>query len=177
MNRVRYKAAVGGAGRVVVARLLPGTDLIEGTEEICNRYKIKYAVISCAIGSLKKTSFRYVVPKPELKTGAGYDEPPDIKGPVELLGATGVITETEDKKINVHLHGAICDQKGVLHGGHFDKGENLALYTIELVIAEVEKIEMPRKYDTEVDAPQLWPVFQGIVERPKEFRVNKAGRN
>ena len=160
MESVQYKAAAGKAGRIIVARLLPGTDLIEGIEKICSRYRMKSAVIDCAIGSLERTSFRYIVPKPELKTGAGYDEPPDIQGPVELISVTGLVTETEDEKINIHLHGTICDQKGILHGGHFDKGGNIALYTIEIIIKEVMEVKMLKKYDIEVDAPQLCPILQ-----------------
>jgi len=163
-GRVRVKSAAGNIGRIIVTRLLSGTDLIEGIEDTCNCYNIKAAVVTCAIGSLKKNSFRYIVPKSELKVGAGYDEPPHIPGPVELIGASGIVTEIDENTINVHLHGAICDKNGIIHGGHFDKGENLALYTIEVVIKEIVNVKMLRKYDEEVDTNQLFPVALNTTE-------------
>ena len=52
LNMIRFKEACGNAGKVVAARLLPDTDLIEGIEEICKSNQIKYAYVSC-FGSFK----------------------------------------------------------------------------------------------------------------------------
>lgn len=49
---IRFNEACGNAGKVVAARLLPDTDLIEGIEEICKSNQIKYAYVSC-FGSFK----------------------------------------------------------------------------------------------------------------------------
>ena len=40
LNMIRFKEACGNAGKVVAARLLPDTDLIEGIEEICKSNQI-----------------------------------------------------------------------------------------------------------------------------------------
>ncbi len=39
--------------KTVAARLLPGTDLIEGIEEVCKKNDIKHAYVTC-FGSFKK---------------------------------------------------------------------------------------------------------------------------
>ena len=59
----RYKAAQGRLGKVVAARLLPGTELIQGIERICEDNEVKYAVVGCAIGSLSKSTFLIAMPK------------------------------------------------------------------------------------------------------------------
>ena len=66
---IRFNEACGNAGKVVAARLLPDTDLIEGIEEICKSNQIKYAYVSC-FGSFKKCGYMYLVPKSTAKVKA-----------------------------------------------------------------------------------------------------------
>ena len=40
MSKVRIQYAQGNIGKAVAARILPGTDLIEGIEEICRENNI-----------------------------------------------------------------------------------------------------------------------------------------
>ena len=156
-NAIRYDAATCKLGRIVVARLRPGTDLIEGVEKITKDYNIKNAVVCVSIGSLQSSTFMYVVPKPEHKLKAAYAPPTDIEGAVELLAAIGLVSETREGESLSHFHGTVCDKEGKIHGGHLVKGKNQALYTIELVILEVKNVSLTRKFDEEVDAPSLFP--------------------
>jgi hypothetical protein len=157
LGRVRYKAAVGKLGRVVAARLLPGTDIVEGIEKVCDDYEIQYAFIGCSIGSLKKATFMYVVPKPEAKVNAAYSDPLEIPGPIEFLGGFGVICEGEDGERLTHFHGTVSDRLDHVYGGHFLKGKNPILVTMDLVIVGVEGVRFLRRYDSETDLVNFSP--------------------
>jgi len=157
MGEVRYKAAIGQIGRVIAARLLPGTDLIEGIEKICEDYGIKYAFVGCSIGSLQKATFMYLVPKPEAKVKAGYTAPFELPGPIEFLGGLGVVCEGEKGERITHFHGTVSDQLDHVYGGHFVKGKNAILVTMDLIIVEVEGVKLLRKYDKETDLVNFAP--------------------
>lgn len=157
LQNVRYKASVGQLSRVVAGRLLPRTDLVEGIERICEDYGIKYAFVSCAIGSLQKATFMYVVPREEAKIGAGYSSPLEIPGPIEFLGGTGVVCEGEKGERLTHFHGTISDKLDRVYGGHFMKGKNPVLVTMDLVIVEIKGMRLFRKYDKETDVVNFLP--------------------
>ena len=103
---IRFKEACGNAGKVVAARLLPDTDLIEGIEEICKSNQIKYAYVSC-FGSFKKCGYMYLVPKTTAKVKAGYGEIITKEGPIEFLNGTGVVCQNNNK-YDTHFHATMC---------------------------------------------------------------------
>ena len=83
-------SAVGKMGRVVVIRLTPGTDLLEGIQAACEKYQIRNGVIINAIGSLDGVRFCNVEPLPEKKCGYGYGRVLSLNETIELTGAGGV---------------------------------------------------------------------------------------
>ena len=50
----------------------------------------------------------------------------------------------------------LCDRHGNAHGGHLVEGTKVLL-TLDAVIAEVEGIDMRRKYNDELGVPLLAP--------------------
>jgi predicted DNA-binding protein with PD1-like motif len=130
-------------------RVLPGSDIIEGIMKACQDLDIKSGAISSCIGSLQKASFLIAVPLKN-KLGAGYSDPINLDGPLELLSAQGTIGQEEGKGLFVHMHGLLSDKHGKVHGGHLIKGENPVLITCEIMISEVEGVEMVRTYDPKV---------------------------
>lgn len=128
---IRFNEACGNAGKVVAARLLPDTDLIEGIEEICKSNQIKYAYVSC-FGSFKKCGYMYLVPKSTAKVKAGYGDIITKEGPIEFLN-------------------------GTVFGGHIVKGHTPTLTTVDLIIMEIKDVEMLRVYDEETDLTQFLP--------------------
>lgn len=157
MSEIRYKAAAGQVGRVIAARLFPGTDLIEGIEKICKDHGIKYAAVVCSIGSLQKATFMYLVPKPEAKMKAGYTAPYELPGPIEFLGGQGIVCEGENGEMITHFHCTISDQLDHVYGGHVVKGKNPILMTMDLVIIEIKGAKLLRKYDAETEVVQFSP--------------------
>jgi len=155
--------------RAVMIRVKPGNDLIQGIEEACEILGIRSGVITCAIGSLQKASFMYLVPF-GTRMGAGYCDPITVQGPVEILSAQGTIGEEEDRSLFVHLHGSFSDKDGHVHGGHLVKGRNPVLFTSEIMICEWDGIRMLRLYDPEADMKVLMPLgreqAQGAGSKP-----------
>ena len=146
----------GHMGKVVMIRVLPGSDIIEGIEEACKRLDIKSGAITCCIGSLKRASILIAVPL-ENKIGAGYGNPMDFDGPLEFLGGQGSIGQEEDESFFIHMHGMLSDKDGNVHGGHLIKGKNPVLITCEIMINEVKGVRMIRTYDPEIDMKVLAP--------------------
>ncbi|MFX0113720.1 MAG: PPC domain-containing DNA-binding protein [Candidatus Hodarchaeota archaeon] len=149
-REVRYQTTAGELGRVIIGRLLPGTDVIEGIEKICKDHDIKSAFISVSIGSLQKATFLLAMAKQGTKLGIAYSEPIEVPGPIEFLNGLGMVCEGEIKgKLETHIHATFSNEKKEVYGGHLVKGENPTLATIDLSIIEVKGIRLFREFDEE----------------------------
>jgi predicted DNA-binding protein with PD1-like motif len=153
---VRYRAASGSAGKVLIARLRPGSDLIAGIRKLCIDFDIKNGYIASCIGALHKTRYVYGMPDPTVKGGAGVSEEQQSSQVVQFLSAQGNICHDESGEPQVHIHGVFCDQ-GLLRGGHFDQPGNIVAATMELVIQEVSGVDMAVRLDSEIDQLCLDP--------------------
>ena len=152
---VNFDFGAGGFARAVAVRLKPGTDLLEGLTQVCKKNKIQNGVIVSALGSLSKA---YLCNPTEVdtKAGYGYGEPTFIDGPLELLGASGVVCHDLDGSVNLHVHVTISNKQAECFGGHLAPGTTVLL-TTDAVIAELSGIEMERKMDPDLDVPILTP--------------------
>ena len=150
-TRVSY--ACGTAGKVIAARILPGTDLLTGLETICDENGVKYGAVNC-FGSFSAAGYMYLVPM-DAKVGAGYGDVIKKDGPIEFLSGTGIITQNSGKT-ELHFHGTMCDKDGVVFGGHIVKGQCPVLTTVDVMIQEADGVEMVRAYDEETDLTQVF---------------------
>lgn len=149
-------SAEGKLGRVVVVRLAPGTDLLEGIQAACEKHRIHNGVIISAIGSLNGVRFCDVEPLPEKKCGYGYGKVLSLDETIELTGAGGVICSDTSGNINLHIHISMSDKTGRAYGGHLVEGTTV-LMTADIVLGEIEGISMLREYDHEMDVYLLSP--------------------
>lgn len=156
-NDVRYVAAAGGIGRVLIARLRPGSDLIAGIRKLCTDFNIKNGYIPSCIGALYKTRYVYGKADPAVKGDAGVSEEQIGSRIVQFLAAQGNIGRDESGQPQVHIHGIFCEE-GSVKGGHFDKPGNIVAATMEVVIQEVLGVDMSQRLDTEIDQLCLYPV-------------------
>ncbi|TQR09072.1 PPC domain-containing DNA-binding protein [Psychrobacillus soli] len=156
MATVKVNYATGKFGKTVGARLVFGTDLLEGIEQLCAENDIQYATIISCFGSFQRSGFVYLVPNETSIIGVGYNDLVVKEGPIEFLQGTGVVCKREGA-YETHFHGTMCDQKGNIFGGHFIKGENPVI-TVDLVLAEVTGMEFHRKFDPETGANQFFPI-------------------
>lgn len=137
--------------KIVVGRILPGVDLIQGIKEICEENKVRFGVISTAIGSLSKSGIVYAIPDETNKMGLSYSEPTYFEGPLELLGCQGMVGENEDGEFQIHLHGLMGDKDLKIIGGHFLPDKNKILVTAEITIIEVSQAQFIRSYDEDTE--------------------------
>lgn len=156
MKETRVQYATGEIGKTVAGRLLPGTDLITGIEEICKANDITYASITNCFGSFQEAAYMYLVPQEESVVGAGYGELFVADGPVEFLNGTGVVCQ-RDGDYDTHFHATMCDKEGKVFGGHMVKDKTPVLTTVDLVINEVKHVHMYRDYDKETELIQFNP--------------------
>jgi hypothetical protein len=163
-NKLRVKWAKGKQRKIVSARILPGTDLISGIEEICSENGIESGTFS-VIGSLEKATFVLPVIKEGTKKGVGYGEPQTVSGPLEILSGKGFISKDQESEsgLFVHFHAILSDAEGRIYGGHFLPGGNPILLTLDVVIMEFDKISLSREDDPEIGIRVITPVGKSKV--------------
>lgn len=152
--------AQGKVGEATFVRLSPGTDLLEGIAEACRLRGIRAGCIASCIASLRRAAFLVVVPM-DTPTGGGYSDPRRIEAPVELVCGQGTVGEEESGEVYVHLHAALSDAAGRLHGGHLIPGGCPVLITAEIVILPLEGARLVRRADARAGLPLLKPLPPG----------------
>lgn len=154
----RIDAAVATSGKIIVGRLLLGTDLITGLEDACRENGVKYAYLSMAMGLLKCVSY-YIPGKSDVnkKIGIVYGDPIIVDEPVEMLCMQGTICQSENG-YESHIHGTGAKLDGEIIGGHFGKGGNIVMATIDFVLCETEGVKLTRAYEEETDFVMLKPI-------------------
>lgn len=143
-------------GKAVFIRLSPGTDLITGIAGVCREHGIRAASIASCIASLRRASFFVVVPVDD-RIGGGYSDPVHLEAPLEIVSAQGTVGEEENGEVFVHLHAALSDSQGMVHGGHLIQGKCPVLITSEIVLLPLRGVHLKRTYDPEVNMPILKP--------------------
>jgi hypothetical protein len=125
-------------GSTVFARLPPGSDLIRGIKDACEKNGIRSGVILCCIGSLEKAVFTYAKVFRDPAVAEGSNNRLESDGPVSLLACQGVVCETEPEGVlSVHLHGSVMDNRGNVIGQDFADEGNIVFNTVDLVVMEL----------------------------------------
>ena len=158
MSKVHATSVKAKIGRVIVGRILPGTELVEGILNICEENNLKFGNIVTMIGSLSKACFVCATPDNRAKMGIKYGNPVEIEGPLEFLCGQGIIGMSDNNKRSIHLHYVLSDKNVNLCGGHLVEYGNLVLATIEIVIQELKDIKLLRAIDIETGFP-LFKVY------------------
>lgn len=163
---MRIDSQAGRAGRLVVARLHPGEDLVTGIGEVCKKYGVKYGVITSCIGSLESLYLQYYYePKDPVNNPFGAERDLILKDPTVLISGQGFVCENaDDGSIDVHLHAVMRDNSGKVYGSHIPVGGNIAQYTIDIAIQEVEDMKLLRVWEEETKHLMTKPV-------PVEYQV------
>lgn len=126
----------------VMGELSKGTDLMEGILAECQKHGVSAGAVTC-IGSLQKAAFV----QPAVKNGTpAYSEPIEWNHLVEVLSATGFLSQTEKGELDLHMHALVVKEGGSISGGHLLKGENPVAVTIEFSVQAVQA-DAIRTYD------------------------------
>lgn len=146
-------AAPANGGRIIVGRLLPGTDLITGLEEACDRHGVRFALILACYGSLSAAEFK------TLQRGEGGATPRlaprRVDEQVEFMGGQGLVCERPDGTRETHLHGSIADAAGIVMGGHFVASGNLVFNNMDFALQELLGVRLTRAHDPETDTIEM----------------------
>jgi uncharacterized protein len=156
----RTTSAQGAIAKLVMARLHPGTDVIEGIAEVCRQHGVTSGSITTCIGSLQRASF-FVVTSMDNKLGGGYSDPIALPGPVELISSQGTVGQDELGNPFIHLHGVLSDSAGRSHGGHLIAGACPVLITCEVLIGVFQGLNAVHRHDAEVEMKVLSPARPG----------------
>ena len=125
-----------GSGRLVIINLERGDLLLEGIRAELERYGIRDAVITSAIGSLSKVVLHRVTgfqPTP-------VDEIVTFEKPMELASLQGVVLDGHP-----HFHMVVSDLEQA-YTGHLEEGTTV-LYLVEISLLELKSTGLKRVPD------------------------------
>ena len=156
----RYVTRSGKFARIIVSRILPGSDLLQSIKDIVAEEEIKYGVIFSAVGAMEKVRIRNLKEAPEKYpiTDANRDFR-TIEKTCEIITLSGDIYEVEGENLSqVHIHGTFSfaeDEKVRAVGGHLLEG-CIVVGFAEVYIMELTEIEMIKRFDEETQTSQLF---------------------
>ncbi len=125
-----------GTGRVVIINLRRGELLLESIESELKEIGIKNAIITSAIGSLKKAVFHRVTGM----EAEPVDEFVTVEKPLELASLQGVVIDGHP-----HFHMVISDVENA-YTGHLENGTEI-LYLSEITLLEIKGVDLVRTKD------------------------------
>jgi predicted DNA-binding protein with PD1-like motif len=129
MTRVH---ATKTTGRVVIARLEPGEDILHSIEKIAIMKNIQSGQLSM-IGAVSGVHLGYF--DREQKIYKDFKVIEDL----EIVSGIGNITKHDGKYV-IHAHLVAADETGKCYGGHLLEGCEVSV-TIELIIIEVPELK------------------------------------
>jgi hypothetical protein len=154
----RYIVRSGQPGRVIVARVKPGSDLLRSLQKIAAEEGITSGVIVSGVGLLKQARLRNCKSLPDEypitdanRTFLSFEKP------LEILSISGNVTLVEGEPL-VHAHLTLSSVEGeeiTVIGGHLIEGCVVFGFS-EFAILELEGIEMVKRFDEETQTLQLY---------------------
>ena len=154
----RYIVRSGQPGRVIVARVKPGSDLLRSLQKIAAEEGITSGVIVSGVGLLKHARLRNCKSLPDEypitdvnRTFLSFEKP------LEILSISGNVTLAEGEPL-VHAHLTLSSVEGdeiTVIGGHLIEGCEIFGFS-EFAIMELEGLEMVKRFDEETRTLQLF---------------------
>ena len=155
-----YRLADGSMGRIIVARVAPGSDINKALIKIVEEEKIEYGLILGGAASLRKTVLRnphgFV---PQFPINDDYRRETTLDGPLEMVSIDGNISRNDQGKAVIHAHISVSSASldGMSYGGHLIDG-SIVYTTCEIALAEVKGMKLLRKFDDETQNTELYPI-------------------
>jgi predicted DNA-binding protein with PD1-like motif len=132
-------------GRVIVARLAHGGDLLGMLTDLAREHEVAMASVS-AIGALSRARLAFYD-----HTRKTYDEF-DVDEPLEILACVGNVSRRGGDTA-VHAHVTLSRRDGSALGGHLIAG--CPVFACEAVLVELQGEALERSHD-EVTGLPLW---------------------
>ena len=156
----RYVTRTGGPARIIVSRILPGSDLLQAIKGIVAEEGMRSGIIVSAVGAMERVRLRNLrkVPKSYPITDANRAFAV-IGKTCEILTLSGDIYKVEGEvQPQVHVHGVFSFMdEGVIStvGGHLLDG-CIVVGFAEVYLMELAGIEMIKGFDKETQTSQLF---------------------
>ncbi|MCW4049799.1 MAG: DNA-binding protein [Candidatus Bathyarchaeota archaeon] len=157
-----YDSRVCSSGRVVVARLKPGSDLYASLQQVVEEKGIKAAVILSGVGLLGEAGIRNCRTLPEefpiTDVNRSYMY---FEKPLEIIGLSGNVSVAEGKPL-VHVHLTLSyveDDEIKVIGGHLIEGCTVFGFA-EVFLLELQG-ELVKGFDEETKTLQLFAESAG----------------
>lgn len=148
-----FSAAEARQGRLIVGRLLPGSDLIHGLEAVCDQHGVRYAAVLFAYGSLSKASFkRLTIPTGQQRAVLTTMQ---VDKRAEFLAGQGLVCDAGNGGRDTHLHGCISDETGTVVGGHFIPGENPIYNNLDFTLQELLGVRLVRRFEESTQTVEM----------------------
>jgi len=155
---VRYDARIGKGSRIFVARLKPGSDLLESLQDLVSKESIEAGVILSGVGLLGEARLRNCKSLTEEFPITDVNRSfVSFKRPLEILSISGNISKADGEPL-VHAHICLSCVEGdviTVVGGHL-LGGCVVYGFAEIVVMELDDIEMVKRFDEETKTLQLF---------------------
>jgi len=147
-----YQTVVGQSSRIIVANLMPGSQLTDSILDICRDYRIETAVIKSFIGTVNELYLRNPrdITRLPIKNENEFSNEIDtvvLQRQMEILTVEGNVT-TFNGELFLNLHGLFSEAGGKVHGGHIFRATIWSQG--ELFIEEIAKAKVIRERDNEL---------------------------
>jgi uncharacterized protein len=149
----------GSFGRIIMARMPIGVDLLDAIYEAIQRENIRKGLILMGIGALSKATFRnlkiFPAEYPITAKDRIYFE---VEKPLEIVSLTGYIVPLLNGQPHVHAHLAASTVTGdtiSTYGGHLERGA-ITHVKAAVAIGELEGMEMRKHWVDERKTEDLW---------------------
>ncbi len=147
----------GHLGRIVVARISPGQDLLAALTEIARRENIRAGVILTCVALLDEAVLRNVAVIPdELPITDAHRVFVKKDGPYEVVSMSGYVRMQEGKP-SVHAHLVISGgpDHATAFGGHLAPGCHV-FHLAEVIVGEITGVDLTVDMDATIRMPGLW---------------------
>ena len=148
----------GSPGKILVARIKSGNDLLLSLKNVVEENGIKAGTILSGVGLLGKARIRNVKEFPKhFPISDEQRAVVSLNGPLEILCLSGNISMVEGKP-SIHIHASLSyyrDNSINVVGGHVIEGCTVYSFA-EVVIMEIENISMEKRFDEETKTFQLF---------------------
>ena len=145
-----YEYVIGKRGRIIIAKMGQGEELVQSLLDLCEELDISVAIINSFIGTVKEVYLRNprdttILPVTDESKFSLQGDTTVLMRKMEIVSIQGNIVRI-GKKLFSNLHGVFSESGGNVRGGHiFDatiwSQAEVVLQEIEeeLVIREMEK--------------------------------------
>jgi predicted DNA-binding protein with PD1-like motif len=115
----RVTAAVAARPRRALVWLPEGECLHDSLVSAFARFGVRSGILQLLGGELSEAVYHVGVPRDDSVRAAEYGPPIKVDGGASIVRATGSYGEDLSGLPLFHIHGALADESGRAHGGHF----------------------------------------------------------